>query len=234
MSQLIIVFLFTAVYLGVWVTLGVMAIRQAKAGSFWRFSNPVSYLLIVITAFPLWYLLGYLVSPTYAKFRAACANDVELNVVRPYPTRTTYSVLCFEVKRAVFDGHYDEGVCLRDLTKIKAVLIRRIVPTPGECDGPQNDACFSVEPTELPSFAYRTVARAVERSDNKLFADYMVSRQTDFVDQTGELLAYKRTYNHYPHGRLSTLTGLLTKRHSSLCTYDGHGDERMRKMYPPE
>ena len=232
-SQLAMVFLFTAVYLGAWATLGFAAIRQAKAAAFWRFSNPVPYLLIVFTAFPLWYFFGYLISPTYSEFRAGCANDTELNVVRPYPTRKTYSLLCHEVRQAVFDGQYDEGVCLRDLAE-KAVLIRRALPASSECDGPQNNACFSIEPTVLPSFAYKTVTGVIKETDSRLFADSMVTQQIDFVDQTGKLLAYYRTYHHFPHGRLSTLTGLLTGRHDSLCTYDGYGDDRMRKMYPPE
>lgn len=234
MSQLTIVFLFTAAYLGAWVTLGVMAIRQAKTGSFWRFSNPVSYLLIVVTAFPLWFFLGYLVSPTYSEFRAGCARDIELYVVRPYPTGTTYGLLCHEVRQAVFDRDYDRGVCPRNRRKKEAVLIRRIVPAPSDCNGPRDDACFVFEPTRLPLHAYTVVLSNFKRFDNSLFADSMTRVQADYVDQRGELMAYRQIYAHSPHGSLSTLTGLLTGRKKSRCIDVDSGTELMRKLYPPE
>ena len=75
-------------------------------------------------------------------------------------------------------------MCLRDLAE-KAVLIRRALPASSECDGPQNGACFSIEPTELPSFAYKTITGAINETDSRLFADSMATRQIDFVDQTG-------------------------------------------------
>ena len=229
MGTLTVAVLTAVVYLICCKKLGAAMIRQSRAQTLWRIGNPLPYSFTVLTALPLWFFLGYLLSPTYAEFRAGCANDVELEVVRPYPTRTVYSPLCGAVRQAVFDREYERGVCPQDLQRKDATLFRRVEPTPGDCTGPRDDACFSIEPTALPPFAYKTVFSNTKRYNHALFADSMLRVQTDFVDQQGELMAYRRTYTHYPHGNLSRLM-----RQNSRCRDTEPPAELMYKLYPPE
>lgn len=188
----------------------------------------------VLIFLPAWYFFGFFLSGTYWEFKRLCETDTDFYVVSPQPTRTVFLKDCRGVQSAIWHGAYRNGVCMSGTYSGDPLLVTRKVDELPECRGPVFKECFDFEPTKLPVYAYDLANQKEERS-SVLFASALVIRDFQFVDQEGMLLAYNRSYRHYPlgTGAFATIFGFASGQPPSTGCLKKLPPDHIQQIYPP-